>query len=48
MLGLGDEQPTPWNGQVKLDRGEVVGLEGWRFREGDLVTGPEAWRRKAA
>ena len=28
MLGVGDEAVTPWGGRVKVDRGEVVGVEG--------------------
>ncbi len=43
LLGVGDEAPRPWNGRVKVDRGEVVGVEGWRFRKGDLATGRDSW-----
>ena len=32
LLGVGDPRPRAWNGRVKVDRGEVVGVEGWRFR----------------
>jgi hypothetical protein len=46
MLGVGDTQSENWNGQVKLDRGEVVGIEGWRFREGDLVEGTRGWQAR--
>ena len=36
-----------WNGEVKLDQGEVAGLEGWRFRKGDELTGPRSWRAQS-
>ena len=45
---------TPWSGRVKVDRGEVVGVEGARFRRGDRARGPDSWEasslkiRKAA
>ena len=44
MLGVGDTRSENWNGEVTLDRGEVVGIEGWRFREGDLVEGTRGWQ----
>ncbi|MCA1685133.1 MAG: hypothetical protein LC745_03950 [Planctomycetia bacterium] len=47
LLGVGDTTPRTWNGKVKLDRGEVIGVEGWRFREGDLVTGRDSWEARS-
>ena len=47
LLGVGDPARRSWNGRVKVDRGEVVGVEGYRFREGDLVTGRDAWEAKS-
>src|SRR5262245_36095832 len=32
LLGVGDTEPDTWGGSVEVDKGEVVGLEGWRFR----------------
>src|SRR4051794_35384340 len=46
MLGVGDTRSENWNGEVTLDRGEVVGIEGWRFREGDLVEGTRSWQAR--
>ncbi|MFO0952501.1 MAG: hypothetical protein U0835_15415 [Isosphaeraceae bacterium] len=43
LLGVGDAQAQPWNGRVAVDKGEVLALEGWRFRQGDRVTGPDSW-----
>src|SRR5262249_44249007 len=46
LLGVGDQQSQTWGGKVKLDRGEVLGVEGYRFRKGDKVTGNDAWEAK--
>jgi hypothetical protein len=43
VLGVGDTEPDAWGGSVEVDKGEVVGVEGWRFRPGDRVTGPGSW-----
>src|SRR4051794_23955014 len=40
-LGVGDRQSQDWSGRVVLDKGEVIGVEGWRFRAGDKVTGTD-------
>src|SRR4051812_47513886 len=47
LLGVGDAQPRARDGKVALDRGEIVGLEGWRFRAGDVVTGPDSWKARS-
>ena len=47
VLGVGDNTTRSWNGDVKADQGEVVGLEGWRFRKGDELTGPHSWRAQS-
>jgi hypothetical protein len=47
VLGVGDEAVTPWGGRVKVDRGEVVGVEGARFRRGDRAKGTDAWEAKS-
>ena len=43
MLGVGDQAVTPWGGSVKVDRGEVVAVEGARFRRADRVKGGDSW-----
>jgi hypothetical protein len=43
LLGVGDNQLTTWDGKVALDQGEVVGIEGLRFRQSDEVKGNNAW-----
>jgi hypothetical protein len=47
LLGVGDGASQPWGGRVKLDRGEVLGVDGWRFREGDQVNGRDAWKARS-
>ncbi len=47
LLGVGDPQVQPWNGRVKLDKGEVLGVEGYRFRKGDRVAGRDSWEAKS-
>ena len=48
MLGVGDAQPQAWDGKVTIDQGEIVALEGARFRAGDAVTGPDSWKARSA
>jgi hypothetical protein len=47
VLGVGDTEPDTWGGSVEVDKGEVVGVEGWRFRPGDRVTGPGSWQARS-
>src|SRR5262245_33777065 len=47
LLGVGDRAPQTWSGRVKLDRGEVLAVEGYRFRAGDQVTGRDSWDAKS-
>src|SRR5262249_11949818 len=43
-LGLQDQQPTDWNGQVGVRDGEAVALTGWRFDAMDAVQGVTGWK----
>src|SRR4051794_24922181 len=43
-FGVGDRQAQDWSGRVEVDKGEVVGVEGWRFRAGDGVPGTNRWQ----
>jgi hypothetical protein len=47
LLGLGDTETTSWDGKVTLDKGELVGVEPWRFRQGARVAGPAAWESRS-
>lgn len=44
QLGLGDKEPTVWNGSLKVSPGSVVDLAGWRFDRQDKLTGKASWQ----
>jgi hypothetical protein len=43
LLGIGEPESKDWGGKVVIDKGEVAGVEGWRFRQDDRVRGNNAW-----
>jgi hypothetical protein len=43
-MGVSDDAPADWSGRVSVDKGQVVAVEGLRFRAGDEVTGNGSWR----
>ncbi len=47
LLGVGDAEPRAWNGSVSVDRGEVLGVDSWRLRDPDSITGPNSWRGRS-
>jgi hypothetical protein len=47
LLGIGDREPQAWNGRVTVDKGEVVNVEGWRFRAGDRLADSAGWEAKS-
>jgi hypothetical protein len=47
LLGVDDRQVQSWDGRVTLDRGEVVDIEGYRFRDGDELKGRDGWKAKS-
>jgi hypothetical protein len=42
-LGIGDKEPSKWDGTVTVDGGRVTAIHGWRFANGDRVTGTTGW-----
>ena len=46
LLGVGDQASQGWNGRVRVDQGEVIGVEGWRFRQDDRVVGADGWEAR--
>jgi hypothetical protein len=49
-FGLGDPEPTRWDGKVSATGGTVVNVRGWRFA-GDDTAGNSSWKastRRAA
>ena len=47
LLGVGDREARSWGGRVKVDRGEILGVEGYRFHKNDLATGRDSWQAKS-
>src|SRR4051812_17076833 len=47
LLGVGDEKVQDWGGQVRVDKGDIVRVEGYRFRKGDRVTGRDSWEAQS-
>ncbi len=43
-VGLKDEKPADWSGKVKVEGGEIVALEGWRFEGQDAIVSKEEWK----
>jgi hypothetical protein len=46
-FGVGDTQPSTWDGRVAVSSGELIGLRDWRPRPGDRV-GTSDWSLTAA
>ncbi len=47
LLGVGDQRVERWDGRVSIDRGEVVAVDGYRFRAGDTIEGRTAWKAES-
>ena len=47
LLGVNDRQVQAWDGRIKLDKGEILDVEGYRFREGDEVSGRDGWKARS-
>ena len=43
-MGLQDSAPTSWSGRARVAGARVVHREGYRFRDGDKLVGPDAWQ----
>jgi hypothetical protein len=44
ILGSGDASPSDWSGRASVDKGQIVAVEGMRFRAGDEVSGSGSWK----
>ncbi len=42
-LGVADQEPRDWSGQIAISSGRLLRLEGWQFAGEDQVTG-QAWQ----
>src|SRR5262249_19199889 len=43
-FGLTDNNPSDWSGRATVSGGRVVHREGYRFRKGDELVEPDAWK----
>src|SRR5260370_40337470 len=44
LLGVGDLEPTVWDGSVKVSGGEVSSIQGWRFAQKDSSDYKSSWK----
>ena len=42
-FGIKDNEPTKWDGSLALDKGEIVELRGYRFKEGESIGADRSW-----
>jgi hypothetical protein len=47
LLGVTDTEVRSWSGKVSIDRGEILSVEGGRFREGDRAVDGESWQARS-
>ncbi len=43
LLGIGDKEPTVWDGKIQAASGRVLAIRGWRLAENDAAQGA-AWK----
>ncbi len=41
LFGIGDTEPTKWDGSIEATGARVLSMQGWRLDEGDAVEGNE-------
>ncbi|MBK5290268.1 MAG: hypothetical protein JJE04_01055, partial [Acidobacteriia bacterium] len=44
LLGITDSEPTPWDGSVTVNGGQVRSIQGWRFAGGDSTDYRASWK----
>ncbi len=42
-FGIKDANPTTWDGSLSIDKGEIVELRGYRFKEGESIGDDHSW-----
>ncbi len=43
-FGARSPEPRRWDGRLRVDAGQILGLEGWQFASGDEILPGNAWR----
>src|SRR5690348_8546325 len=46
LMGIGDHQPSQWNGNVSVASGDIDSLDGYRFELPDRVLPQGGWHMK--
>ena len=46
LVGVGDQQPSEWNGTVSVASGDIDSLDGYRFQLPDRILPQGGWRMK--
>lgn len=44
LLGVGDREPTVWDGTITVTPGSIQRLQGWRFRGDDATDSKTSWK----
>ena len=44
ILGVGDQNPTTWDGSITGTGATITSLDGWRFDAADSTTGNKSWK----
>ena len=44
LFGLADQEPTSWDGSVKVSGGTVYSITGWRFFDTDVTDYQSSWK----
>jgi len=43
-LGVADAAPTTWDGSITATGATILSLQGWRFSDGDSISGTGSWK----
>src|SRR6266566_5998055 len=43
-FGLTDKEPQKWDGTISVAPGKIERIDGWRFQDGDEVSGTTGWK----
>ena len=44
LLGVTDREPAQWDGSLSVRPGNVVRIDGWRFKDGDSTDSKSSWK----
>jgi hypothetical protein len=44
LMGVGDQEPSQWDGTIRATSGRILGIQGWRFVDGDSTDSRSSWK----